>query len=435
QTDDDISDRLHYYYTTTFLLLTAVLVSLKMFGGRPIECWLPAEYKSNWEDYTEMYCWARSTYFVPIENELPEVEDRVKSMVSYYQWVPFFFVLVAAMFYAPCLFWRLVYRTSGVRLKCIMSFVNDKSNLQPAIRRSNIQGLAAHLSSIFRHRFTCTSTTQSICQKFLNFRFYEAFLTYLYIFVKCLFLINVVFQMFLLNKFLQTDAYGIYGYGVIADLLSGHAWTESTNFPVVTYCDLQIRVLGNVQRHTIQCVLVINIFTEKIFILLWIWYTVLAVTTICSIFTWILASLPLEQRKKFIVRRLELADVNFKRHLYEAELDEFVRKYIKMDGIFVLRMMSIHSGALVCTEVVDIMWEQYMAEIGQRETKYNGQMLYPEHYVDPHTTKLDELRLSVSPSPTKRIEEENLTVKQALLRKTSVLVPLVSREEVNEETN
>lgn len=23
-----------------------------MFGGRPIECWLPAEYKSSWEDYT-----------------------------------------------------------------------------------------------------------------------------------------------------------------------------------------------------------------------------------------------------------------------------------------------------------------------------------------------------------------------------------------------
>ncbi|VDO11885.1 unnamed protein product [Haemonchus placei] len=52
QADDDIFDRLHYYYTTTFLLLTAVLISLKMFGGRPIECWLPAEYKSSWEDYT-----------------------------------------------------------------------------------------------------------------------------------------------------------------------------------------------------------------------------------------------------------------------------------------------------------------------------------------------------------------------------------------------
>ncbi|GMS93479.1 hypothetical protein PENTCL1PPCAC_15654, partial [Pristionchus entomophagus] len=143
---------------------------------------------------SEMYCWARSTYFVPIEQELPEVEERQQTMVSYYQWVPFFFVLVAAMFYAPCLFWRLAYRTSGVRLKCIMSFVNDKANLQPTVRRSNIQGLAAHLSSIFRHRFTCKSSHQNFCQNVVNFRFYESFLTYLYLFVKCMFLINVIFQ-------------------------------------------------------------------------------------------------------------------------------------------------------------------------------------------------------------------------------------------------
>ncbi|KAK5972169.1 Innexin [Trichostrongylus colubriformis] len=84
QADDDIFDRLHYYYTTTFLLLTAVLISLKMFGGRPIECWLPAEYKSSWEDYTEMYCWARNTYFAPFEDvNLPEVEDRGKTMVCF----------------------------------------------------------------------------------------------------------------------------------------------------------------------------------------------------------------------------------------------------------------------------------------------------------------------------------------------------------------
>jgi hypothetical protein len=35
--DDDMADRLHYYYTTTFLLVTSVLISLKMYGGRPIE--------------------------------------------------------------------------------------------------------------------------------------------------------------------------------------------------------------------------------------------------------------------------------------------------------------------------------------------------------------------------------------------------------------
>lgn len=114
-------------------------------------------------------------------------------------------------------------------------------------------------------------------------RFYEAYLTYLYLAIKFLFLVNVLlqvnlplflllnqFQMFLLSKFLKTNDQGFYGYSIIWGLVMGNGWTESPNFPVVTYCDMQIRILGHVQRHTVQCVLVINIFTEKVEILLFL---------------------------------------------------------------------------------------------------------------------------------------------------------------------
>lgn len=49
--DDDFVDRVNYYYTTTLLIIMALLVSFKMFGGRPVECWLPAEYTQSWEQY------------------------------------------------------------------------------------------------------------------------------------------------------------------------------------------------------------------------------------------------------------------------------------------------------------------------------------------------------------------------------------------------
>lgn len=64
QNDDDITDRMHYYYTSTFLLVTAVLISLKMFGGRPLECFMPAEFRSSWEDYTGecSASWTRCRY-------------------------------------------------------------------------------------------------------------------------------------------------------------------------------------------------------------------------------------------------------------------------------------------------------------------------------------------------------------------------------------
>ncbi|PIO57579.1 hypothetical protein TELCIR_21004 [Teladorsagia circumcincta] len=112
--------------------------------------------------------------------------------------------------------------------------------------------------------------------------------------------------MFLLSRFLATNSQGFYGYGILWDLVTGQGlalllgWTESPNFPVVTYCDMEIRILGHVQRHTVQCVLVINIFTEKIFLLLWLWYTLLAMISFGSIMSWIFSSLPFNQRKKWV---------------------------------------------------------------------------------------------------------------------------------------
>ncbi len=67
-----------------------------------------------------------------------------------------------------------------------------------------------------------------------------------------------------MNWFLQTDDYSFYGFGVINDLLTGKPRNESGIFPRVTLCDMNIRVLGDIQRHTVQCVLVINVFTEKV---------------------------------------------------------------------------------------------------------------------------------------------------------------------------
>ncbi|VDM57421.1 unnamed protein product [Angiostrongylus costaricensis] len=376
-----------------------VLVSLKMFGGRPIECWLPAEYKKSWEDYAEMYCWARNTYFAPFDDvNLPNVEDRGKTMVSYYQWVPFFLVIVAFMFYSPCLLWRLLYDKSGIRLKDIMSFANDKSNVQPASRRANINGLAMHLASVFNHRFRFGSVHpyHHKMLKFLNLRFYEAYLTYLYLGIKLLFLINVLVQMFLLSQFLETNSQGFYGYGILWDLVTGQGWTESPNFPVVTYCDMEIRILGQVQRHTVQCVLVINIFTEKIFLLLWLWYTLLAVISFGSIMSWMLSSIPFDQRRNRLSSSLQ-----------------FVRDFIKMDGVFVLRMMTIHSGVLICTEVVDTMWDQFLAEQGG---SWNYDILAAkDDYKDDRSASAGAHSLD-----------------PPLGRKTSVLVPLMSREDLTQ---
>ena len=59
---------------------------------------------------------------------------------------------------------------------------------------------------------------------------------------------NVLTNLLLVNKFLETDEYSVYGFGVLKDLLFGRSWMDSGNFPRVTLCDFEIRVLGNIHR-------------------------------------------------------------------------------------------------------------------------------------------------------------------------------------------
>ena len=86
------------------------------------------------------------------------------------------------------------------------------------------------------------------------------YLLTLYMSTKVLYFANVIFQLFMLNIFLGTN-YHFYGIEFIRDIIFGQTWNAaSPRFPRVTLCDFEIRQMGNVHRHTVQCVLPINLF-------------------------------------------------------------------------------------------------------------------------------------------------------------------------------
>lgn len=66
-----------------------------------------------------------------------------------------------------------------------------------ASRRANVQGLAAHLSTLFRHsyRFRKEPTSRQRYLNIVNFRYCNAYLTSLYVFIKFLYLFNVIGQV------------------------------------------------------------------------------------------------------------------------------------------------------------------------------------------------------------------------------------------------
>uniref|UniRef100_A0A0K0D2M7 Innexin n=1 Tax=Angiostrongylus cantonensis TaxID=6313 RepID=A0A0K0D2M7_ANGCA len=385
--DDDFVDRLSYFYTSSFLIMMAVLVSFKQFGGRPLECWVPAQFTASWEAYTEMYCWAQNTYWVPIDQDIPvDISEREYRQISYYQWVPFFLLIQAFLYYIPCLMWRFMSDKSGIRLNDIVQMATEKENIEPDYRIRTIESLSRHIESALRYQHTATSRTQYTLHrvfKCFNIRYYESYVTAMYLATKIMYVGNILTNLVLVNKFLETDDYSIYGLGVLRDLLFGRTWMESGNFPRVTLCDFEVRVLGNNQRHSVQCVLVINIFNEKIFILIWLWFSLLFVASTLDMLYWFSISMFHRDRFRFVLRHLELTFDPDKPELFRKEkrkqVEHFLRTYLKVDGVLVLRMIALHAGVMFCTEITDALWKRYLSQ-------------HPENLIDEDSSLLNFAR-------------------------------------------
>lgn len=129
--DDDLVDRLSRCYTTFILVLFAALVSTKQYVGEPINCWVPARFTENHEDYTNKICWVSNTYYKPF-NERFEDFEKPRQKIQYYQWIPLILIAQSILFFVPHISWRLLSMRSGNFLDQ-KSF--EKSRLEYSLRK------------------------------------------------------------------------------------------------------------------------------------------------------------------------------------------------------------------------------------------------------------------------------------------------------------
>lgn len=179
-----------------------------------------------------------------------------------------------------------------------------------------------------------------------------ASLTIFYFFVKFLYILNVVFQIIFLQYFLSyhDTSYLEYGWHALGTLLSGFTIPESKLFPRITLCDFQIRELGERHQYTVECILVINIFIEKMYFVLWLWFWLLLLITLLDAVRLIYHIWVRHSRNVFIVQHLELLVRT--RESREQQFRYFLR-YFPIDNLFALWTIAANSSTIVVAEILD----------------------------------------------------------------------------------
>ncbi|KAH7722327.1 INX-12 protein [Aphelenchoides avenae] len=365
--DGDLADRLNYSYTTTILVVCSAFISGWSFVGQPIQCWFPAYYRGWWQEYALDYCYVQNTYFLGFTEVKPdnyfdiakhvipipkEYAERDEKQLGYYQWVPFVLALQALLFYLPVVLWRTIYNSTGFKVRAICETCSIKANMEPEDRAKNMEIVARFL--VFDHDITA-SLGGSIKSKIEG-----KIVLFAYLLVKALYTLNAVFQFLIVKWMLGTDSI-FWGWNVASDLVAGREWPETGNFPRVTMCDFAVRVLGNLHRHSVQCVLMINMFNEKIFIFLWFWFCLLAVVSVLSLIYWLISSFNEQSHVKLIGSYLERIDPNTARGMSrQTQVREFINSTLRPDGLFLIRLIAKNSGDVVTCELIRALWLDYL---------------------------------------------------------------------------
>jgi len=292
-------------------------------------------------------------------------------MLKYYQWSPFILLFMAFCFYFPRMLWRSLNNKSGLDIENLVkeALKQEKAD-QTEERKKTIDYITNSIIVYIENRYTSSKENPQKFWYFLTFwrhRHLSSFIVLLFTFVKFLFLINSLIQIFLLNSFLGNDYY-LFGFEILNKFIHGRDWGESKRFPRVTLCDFHIREIGIIHRYTVQCVLPINLFNEKIFLILWFWILLLAAFNLGDFLSWLLRILRVDSRSAYVRRKLAMNRALLSEQYSKSDqtkLDEkirskaFVRDYLQEDGCFALRLLARNGQDIIVGEIINKLYQNF----------------------------------------------------------------------------
>jgi hypothetical protein len=341
--EDDAFDRLNYQITPFLFVLFSLVNISKVYIGAAINCFAKAEFKKGWIQYAHDYCLIENTYYLRTNESIPiEQELRGEKYISYYQWVPFILVLQACSFYVPHLMWRSFNWITGYQIRAITTSAKQSMALSFEDNKEVVQKIARSIyyASKLKHRTLRLMNEQK-------------FVTLLYLAMKLSYLVLICFHLAVFKHFIGSFSFA---FGILEH---PGEWEQSGLFPRVTVCDFSILRYGQPLNFTMECVLPLNMFNEKIFVFFFFWLCTLFASTFFSILLWLNR---LRTRQAFFQQLLNVYRENDKSERATPNSPEtavFIEKSNQYNTAIdfgcdlrvVLGLIQDHTGMLFCSNV------------------------------------------------------------------------------------
>lgn len=351
-TADTPTDQLSNKYSVIILGIFALVATTGNYFHQPISCYCPNEFKGSEIEFVEKVCYTQTTYYL----NYAEFDTNTQS-VSYYQWISLILAGQAFLFYLPSSIWKIMGKKSGLTLSSITDSVKRcRRNLDLEENEKALQFASNTLNNYLHVQNKKTSEGK---KKWLIFK--GNYLAYLYLFIKFLYCLNAVGQLFILNAFLG-DNYHLYGIEFLDNMRNGVTWKSSRKFPKVTFCNVSIFVPFNIHDRFLQCVLPMNLIYEMMFLVIWLWLVFIGIVSCVSMAKWAFQTIRVKKRVEYVTDLLVKSHCLDSCHGDEDEIRKFVCDYLRKDGCFILRMVEANADKWITWRLVGEIWNKYQTK-------------------------------------------------------------------------
>ncbi|RWS26669.1 innexin inx2-like protein [Leptotrombidium deliense] len=278
-TIDSVFCKLHYRVAVMVLLAFSILVTATQHFGDPIKC-VPTG-ASIPTDMLEAWCLIHSTFTVktawnltvgthviypgvdktPVDAKTERIKTDELVYHTYYLWVPFVLFFMSITFYIPRFIWKT---NENGRIKALTAGLNA-AIVPPELKENGLNVIVSFFKQNLHNNNGLFAT---------------------YVSCELLYFVNVILQMYFMNRFLG-GAFMSYGW----DVITFTDWSPAISddpfrrvFPTLTKCRFRFGgSSGDFNVHDTLCLLPINILNEKIFVFIWFLYWILLLLTLMAI--------------------------------------------------------------------------------------------------------------------------------------------------------